>query len=283
MEGKNDMQIVSKFGGSSLASASRFEKVKNIVFQNEARSVIVASAVGKQDESDEKVTDILISLCKNLREGKEYLGLLNGVCDRFLQIAKTLKLDEKIMKEIECFRERNLATFSDEYIISRGEYFTAKMLADFLGFEFVDAFDVLFFDEYGNFMQQKSREKLEKIICEKSKIVVPGFYGRKGENRVFLFSRGGSDVSGALLAKIINADLYENWTDVNGVFENDPKNDKNAHFLPFLTYNEMKNKCIHGAKVLHVDVLNVLAGTNIPIIIKNTNNPDFCGTKIFEK
>lgn len=288
---------VSKFGGTSLSDAKQFSKVRDIIFSQDDRDVIVVSAPGKRNERDEKVTDILIKvseLSKDLENLREVIKRLYSeaslkenllkdnlelVKNRFEKIRLDLKLDKDLEEKIkEVFKEIENSTNKD-FIISRGEYLNALLMAKYLNYEFVDAKDLIFFKRDGRVDFDKSTKAIAKKITKGKKVVVPGFYGNYfGEIKTF--SRGGSDYTGSIIANALNSEIYENWTDVNGIMTKDPKKDKNAKTIEKLSYKELSDIIEGGAEVYQKEALEPVALKNIKVRILNTNDPKNKGTEI---
>lgn len=289
---------VSKFGGSSLKDAGQFAKVKKIIFSKDDRDVIVVSAPGRRFKSDTKITDELISLSeknkniidlKNIMKSLEddlktqeiYRELqLEKIKKRFLSIAEDLKLEDFWNEELKFVFDEIKESNSPEFIVSRGEYLNAKLLAKYLDYDFIDAKELIFFDEHGHVDLEKSSEAIKKIIGENKKAVVPGFYGSNGSGDIVTFSRGGSDYTGSLIAYALDSSVYENWTDVNGIMTSDPKSDPNAKTINKLNYSQLKDIIDNGAEVYQGDAIDPVKSKNITIKILNTNEPENGGTII---
>lgn len=272
--------IVTKFGGSSLASATQLKKVKNIISANPDRQVVVVSAPGKRDSSDYKITDLLYTLRSHFKYGIPDDGIREMIIERYTKIKEELDLDIDIEKEINeffksCSKKTNTAT-----VVSRGEYFSAKLVAKFLGFSFVDAADILTFNFDGKIDYEKSKQAVIEAIDKYGNIVVPGFYGAYPDGDIHLLSRGGSDVTGAWLAAFLDADVYENWTDVSGIYAADPRIARGARTIKTITYEELREMSYMGANVLHEDSILPCQKADIPINILNTNDPENSGTII---
>ncbi|MBR3679067.1 MAG: aspartate kinase [Oscillospiraceae bacterium] len=274
-----DLKIV-KFGGSSLADANQFRKVKEIVTAEKARRFVVPSAPGKRSSNDIKVTDMLYTCQKLASEGADISEPFGQIRARYLEIANELSLSYDPSAALDEVYEnlRNGAT--KDYAASRGEYLNGLLLSSYLGYQFVDAADVVRFDANGVLMMDETmtlmREKLGKLECA----VIPGFYGADENGNVITFSRGGSDVTGSLVARAVSADIYENWTDVSGVLVADPRIVANAVPINTITYEELRELSYMGASVLHEDAIFPVRAADIPINIRNTNAPDAPGTMI---
>ena len=269
---------VAKFGGTSLADAAAILRVREIVLADATRRIIVPSAPGKRRNEDVKVTDLLLKSAEELEKSEKSESLCD-VKKRFLDIAEPLSLSfrESLFDEIadEYLKHKNLS-----YLLSRGEYLMGKLLAELLGFSFVDAADVIFFDENGLPDTKKIRENVSRILQNCDKIVVPGFYGTDVDGLVKTFSRGGSDITGALLAEAANAALYENFTDVPGVFSASPRIVASPRKIPYLSYRELRALSCLGASVLHEDAVFAVRRAKIPIRISNTFHPEEGGTTV---
>lgn len=272
--------IVTKFGGSSLADADQFKKVKNIILSNSNRRVVVPSAPGKRHSKDFKVTDLLY-LCQSHIESSIPLDdVFDLIANRYKKIVSKLDLSldisiylDKIKKDIE-----NGA--SKDYAASRGEYLNGIILANYLDFDFIDAKDVIFFNKYGSIDKDLTYTSLNKVLENGRRAVIPGFYGSDIAGNVITFSRGGSDITGALVSASINADLYENWTDVSGFLMTDPRIVNNPKQINKITYRELRELSYMGASVLHEESVFPVRDAGIPINIKNTNIPEDPGTLI---
>ena len=263
--------VVSKFGGTSLCSGEMFLRVRDIVKENPNRRIVVVSAPGKRDRSDTKVTDLLLLLSENRSR-----RLFNVLEDRLLSIADTLQTD--IGNEIEKIRKAVFSLADEAEIVSRGEWLSGIIMSRLLGFHFLDAADAILFS--GSETDGKTYEKIRNAFSEHGGLVIPGFYGRDEKGRIRLFPRGGSDITGAIAAKAIGAELYENWTDVNGVYDKNPAEYRDAKKISEMTFSEMKRLADEGACVLHPDSLAPVREAGIPVRVKNTFNPGETGTLI---
>lgn len=274
---------VVKFGGSSLASAEQFRKVANIITSDPDRRYVVASAPGKRDSHDVKVTDLLLQ-CFSLACDKRSIDDTFGkIVDRYNGIIADLGLDYSLDEELESIKTAIKHHASCDYVASRGEYLNSKILAKYLGFAFVDAEDGIFFNEKGMLDQEKTDKKLSKILELHEYAVVPGFYGAGANGSVKTFSRGGSDITGSIVARAVGADIYENWTDVSGMLMADPRIVKDPKPIPEITYRELRELSYMGASVMHEDAIFPVRKAQIPINIKNTNDPSAPGTMIVNK
>ena len=274
------MKKVVKFGGSSLASAAQFKKVGDIIRADKQRAYVVPSAPGKRFGDDTKVTDMLYACYALAEAGKNFSKELDAIHERYKEIISGLKLDLSLDAEFVTVAENFKAKAGKDYAASRGEYLNGIIMAAYLGYEFVDAAKVIRFNEAGEFDAETTHEIMSKYLSQFSRAVVPGFYGAYEDGHIKTFSRGGSDVTGAIVAKAIRADVYENWTDVSGVLTADPRIIKNPEPIGIITYKELRELAYMGASVLHEDAIFPVRQENIPINIKNTNAPEDAGTWI---
>lgn len=272
--------IVTKFGGSSLADANQFKKVKDIILSNDARRYAVPSAPGKRNSKDSKITDLLYLCHAHVSTGISFDEVFNHIRDRYLGIVNDLNLDFDISKHLDIVKQDLENGASSDYAASRGEYLNGLILANYLGFEFVDAKDVMIFNGDGSLDSDATDSALKAKLSKTPKAVIPGFYGADKEGNIITFSRGGSDVTGALVAASIDADLYENWTDVSGFLMADPRIVSNPKPISKITYSELRELSYMGASVLHEDAIFPVREIGIPINIKNTNRPEDEGTFI---
>ena len=274
------MSKVVKFGGSSLASAEQFKKVGDIVRADKARKYVVPSAPGKRFSADTKVTDMLYG-CYDLAEaGKDFKKELEAIAARYQEIIDGLGLTLSLADEFKTIEKNFKAKAGSNYAASRGEYLNGIIMANYLGYEFIDAACVIFFDENGNFNAAKTNEVLSAKLKECKNAVVPGFYGAMPDGTVKTFSRGGSDVTGSIVAKAAKVDVYENWTDVSGFLLADPRIIKDPEAIEVITYRELRELSYMGASVLHEDAIFPVRQDGIPINIRNTNAPEDAGTWI---
>lgn len=271
-----------KFGGSSLASAEQFKKVKNIILLEEERRFVVPSAPGKRFSDDIKVTDLLYRCHGEAKVGMDFTHTLDTIKSRYEEIIKGLDLDLSLDDEIAVIAENLKKGTSIDYIASRGEYLNGIVLAKCLGYEFIDSAEVILFDENGKFLSEETNEKLSARLSTMDNAVLPGFYGSMPNGEVKTFSRGGSDVTGAILARAIRADVYENWTDVSGFLAADPRIVENPEVIEVITYKELRELSYMGAGVLHESVIFPVRKEGIPVNIRNTNAPEDKGTMIVE-
>lgn len=274
--------VVTKFGGSSLADASQFNKVKEIVLADSNRRYVVPSAPGKRNSKDTKITDLLYLCHAHVETGISLDDVFKHVYDRYTGIVKDLGLDFDIVKHLNIVKKNLEDGASKDYAASRGEYLNGLILANYLGYEFVDAKDVIVFNKDGFLDSEKTHELLKETLGNVEKAVIPGFYGADKDGNIVTFSRGGSDVTGALVAASIGADLYENWTDVSGFLMADPRIVENPKAISHITYKELRELSYMGASVLHEEAIFPVRHVGIPINIKNTNRPEDDGTYIVQ-
>ncbi|MBD7910904.1 MULTISPECIES: aspartate kinase [Clostridium] len=274
--------VVTKFGGSSLADASQFSKVKEIVFADSNRRYVVPSAPGKRNAKDTKITDLLYLCHAHVMTGISLDDVFKHVYERYTGIVNDLGLDFDIQKHLGIVKKDLEAGASKEYAASRGEYLNGLILAKYLGYEFVDAKNVIVFNNDGTLNSKETDELLRNTLRNVEKAVIPGFYGADKEGNIITFSRGGSDVTGALIAASIEADLYENWTDVSGFLMADPRIVENPKAISRITYKELRELSYMGASVLHEEAIFPVRRMGIPINIKNTNRPEDEGTYIVQ-
>ena len=274
------MKKVVKFGGSSLANAEQFKKVGDIIRSEESRRYVVPSAPGKRYSGDTKVTDLLYACYDKAAAGADFTGILNEIKERFYEIIKGLKIELSLEEEFRQIEADFKAQAGAEYAASRGEFLNGKVMAAYLGYEFVDAATVIRFDKNGNFDADKTDKLLAKRLQKCEKAVIPGFYGAYADGKIKTFSRGGSDITGSIVAKAVKADLYENWTDVSGFLVTDPRLIENPETIDVITYRELRELSYMGATVLHEDAIFPVRKAGIPINIRNTNKPEDKGTMI---
>ena len=276
------MVKVVKFGGSSLASAEQFAKVGDIIRADESRKYVVPSAPGKRNSKDTKVTDMLYACYAKAEAGEEFRVPLMKIKERYDSIINGLGLKVTLDEEFKTISKNFKEKAGADYAASRGEYLNGILMADYLGYEFIDSATVIFFDEEGNLDADKTDKVLAKKLSECEKAVIPGFYGIGADGRVKTFSRGGSDITGSIVAKACHASLYENWTDVSGFLAADPRIVSNAKPINVITYKELRELSYMGASVLHESAIFPVRNGGIPINIKNTNAPEDKGTMIVE-
>lgn len=271
---------VTKFGGSSLASAEQILKMKKIVEADEARKFVVPSAPGKRFKDDVKVTDLLYSLHDAASHFEETEEIYRQIVRRYTDIRDELGLSIKIEDYLEKVYEDIKTGANEDYAASRGEYLNGLLIADLLGYDFIDAADVIFFDENGGYDAKKTLSILPGALKLHERAVVPGFYGSLPNGKIRTFSRGGSDITGSIVARAANADLYENWTDVSGFMMADPRIVEDPKKIDVVTYRELRELAYMGATVLHEDSIFPVLEAAIPINVKNTNDPENSGTMI---
>ena len=276
------MKKVVKFGGSSLASAGQFKKAARIVRADKTRIYVVPSAPGKRFSSDTKVTDMLYGCYGAAIREKDFTEQLEAIKARYQEIIDGLKLSMSLEDEFKTIRENFGKKIGRDYAASRGEYLNGKIMAAYLGFEFIDAAEVIRFDKEKVFDDETTNTLLAERLRNSSGAVIPGFYGAMEDGTIVTFSRGGSDITGSLVALAVQADLYENWTDVSGFLIADPRIVQNPKAIETITYKELRELAYMGASVLHEDAIFPVRKAGIPINIRNTNQPEDKGTLIVE-
>ena len=271
---------VAKFGGSSVADALQIGKIKNIIEKDPDIHYVVVSAPGKRFSDDSKVTDLLY-LCKaHIEHNLPYQQIFQVICDRFMAVEVNLGVNVGLKAAFEEIRKNLEAGASADYIASRGEHLNAMLIAAYLGFDFVDSSRIVRFDEKGRFMEDLTNKEIAEELKHHERAVIPGFYGAKVDGTIKTFSRGGSDITGALVARAVGADVYENWTDVSGFLMADPRIVKDPKPISTVSYKELRELSYMGASVLHEDAIYPARIANIPINIRNTNEPENPGTMI---
>ncbi|MBO4399939.1 MAG: aspartate kinase, partial [Lachnospiraceae bacterium] len=273
---------VVKFGGSSLANAEQFKKVKDIIKSDSSRRFVVPSAPGKRFSADTKVTDMLYGCYKLAEEDSDFDDALKAIHDRYQEIIDGLGLKASLDDAFETIRKDFKAHAGREYAASRGEYLNGMLMAEYLGFPFLDSAEYIFFTEDGTFDAEKTNTALAKKLAGMENAVIPGFYGSLPNGRVKTFSRGGSDITGSIVARAVQANLYENWTDVSGCLVTDPRIVENPKVIDVITYRELRELAYMGFNVLHEDAIFPVRTAGIPINIRNTNSPKDPGTLIVE-
>lgn len=278
---------VVKFGGSSLADAHQFKKVGKIIRKDVDRRYVVPSAPGKRSPDDTKVTDMLYScyaqaLLEEEDSQESFETLLGAIRERYESIIRELGLSLSLEEEFRSIRENFTRKVGRDYAASRGEYLNGRIMAEYLGYEFIDAAEVICFDEAGNFDGEKTQKILSERLAHTERAVIPGFYGAMPDGKIKTFSRGGSDITGSIVAGAVHADLYENWTDVSGFLVADPRIIENPKEIDVITYRELRELSYMGATVLHEDAIFPVRKEGIPINIRNTNAPEDKGTLIVE-
>ena len=275
------MLKVLKFGGSSMADTHQLEKVRSIVESDPGRRVVVVSAAGKRFKEDHKITDLLYLCHAHLQYGVSCDGIFDMVRSRYLEIRDQLGLSTPLEEEFDALRRRMDEGISADELVSRGEYFAARIMADYLGFDFLDSSLWLRFRMDGTVDEEASYGALRRAVAGR-RVVIPGFYGVLPDGSIHTFSRGGSDITGALAAAALDADVYENWTDVSGFLMADPKIVPDPRPIERITYAELRELSYIGAQVLHEGTVSPVREKNIPLNIRNTNQPDHPGTMIRE-
>ena len=279
-------KVVCKFGGTSLADATQIKKVCDIVNATADRKYVVVSASGKRNKDDDKITDLLINLHLNLNDNKIESDIITILKERYLEIIKELNISFDIEKELSIILEKARSEENPDFLVSRGEYLSAKILSLYLNASFLDTANVIIFDDNKRLDFDKTYSNLKNKIEEletgfpNKKIIIPGFYGSTIDGKIVTFSRGGSDITGSLVARSINATLYENWTDVSGVLFEDPRIIENPKVVDYITYTELRELSYMGASVLHEAAIFPVSQVGIPINILNTNKPSDKGTMI---
>ena len=276
------MKKVVKFGGSSLASAEQFEKVGEIIHADKERAFVVPSAPGKRNPDDTKVTDMLYECYALAEEDKNFKTELKAIKDRYQEIIDGLKLKITLDEEFKVIEKNFKEKAGSNYAASRGEYLNGIVIAAYLGFEFIDAADVILFDPNGEFNAEATNTKLRERLKGMEAAVIPGFYGAYEDGTVKTFSRGGSDITGSIVARAIKANVYENWTDVSGILIADPNIIYKPEGIETITYKELRELSYMGFNVLHEDAIFPVRREGIPINIRNTNAPEDNGTWIVE-
>lgn len=277
------MLKVLKFGGSSLADAAQFRKVAEIIKAEKERRYIVASAPGKRNATDTKVTDMLLDCFEHMYDEEYTEKSFKAIEERYREIIADLGLDFSLEKDFENIKSAFINHAGRDYFASRGEYLNAKILAKYLGYQFVDAGACIFFGDDGLLDTEKTNITISKILEKYEYAVLPGFYGSMPNGTIKTFSRGGSDITGSLVARAVLADVYENWTDVSGLLMVDPRLVENPKTVAEITYRELRELSYMGATVLHEEAIFPVRKAGIPINIKNTNAPSDKGTMIVSK
>ncbi|MDE7435242.1 MAG: aspartate kinase [Lachnospiraceae bacterium] len=273
---------VVKFGGSSLASATQFAKVGKIIASDPERRYVVPSAPGKRNSKDTKVTDMLYTCYGLAEQDEDFDKELKKIAERYDSIINGLNLKLSLKEEFDTIRDNFKNKAGTEYAASRGEYLNGIIMAKYLGYEFVDAAEVIVFDKDGVFDADRTDRILSKRLAKIERAVIPGFYGAMADGTVRTFSRGGSDITGSIVAKAVHATVYENWTDVSGFLIADPRIIPDPEPIKIITYRELRELSYMGASVLHEDAVFPVRKAGIPINIRNTNAPEDEGTWIVE-
>ena len=276
------MKVV-KFGGSSMADAGQYRKIRDILLADPERKVVVVSAAGKRNKKDHKITDLLYLCHAHTQYGVDCSGVYQMIVSRYLEIRDELEIDLDLESEFSELKRRiDAKAISQDELASRGEYFSAKLMAAYLGFRFIDAADWIKFNFDGTVDQESTYEALRSQVWGLG-VVIPGFYGLMPDGRIRTFSRGGSDITGSLAAAALDADVYENWTDVSGILMADPRIVDDPQTIPEVTYDELRELSYSGAQVLHEGSIFPVREKNIPLNIRNTNAPEDPGTIIQER
>lgn len=274
------MSKVVKFGGSSLASAEQFKKVGQIILTDADRRYVVPSAPGKRFSKDTKVTDMLYQCYAKAEKDEDFTEKFNEIKTRYQEIIDGLELKLSLAKEFDEIEKNFKSKAGSDYAASRGEFLNGKIMSAYIGFEFIDAAEVIFFTKNGDFDADKTDDVLSKRLAKAEKAVIPGFYGSLPNGSIKTFSRGGSDITGSIVAKAAKVDVYENWTDVSGFLIADPRIIANPEVIEVITYRELRELSYMGATVLHEDAIFPVRQQGIPINIRNTNAPEDNGTWI---
>ncbi len=274
------MLKVAKFGGTSMADSTQFKKVHDIIKSDEERKYVVVSAPGKRFKEDNKITDLLYLTHAHIKFSVPYTPIFKIIEDRFNTIREELNLNTDLENEFKIIKQKLDDKCEEDYIVSRGEYLSALLLADYLKCDFIDAKDVIFFNYDGTINITKTNEKLTEVLSKSNKAIIPGFYGSYPDGSIKTFSRGGSDITGSIIASAAGADIYENWTDVSGFLMADPRIVNNPRQIKKITYQELRELSYMGASVLHEEAVFPARQAGIPINIRNTNEPDNPGTLI---
>ncbi len=276
------MKVV-KFGGSSMADAGQYRKIRDILLADPARRVVIVSAAGKRFKNDHKITDLLYLCHAHTQYGVDCSQVFEMIASRYLAIRDELGIELDLETEFAALKQRiDSKSVTQDELASRGEYFSAKLMAAYLEFQFIDAADWVRFHFDGSIDKESSYETLKSLVRGNG-AVIPGFYGLMPDGKIRTFSRGGSDITGALAAAALEADVYENWTDVSGILMADPRIVEDPQPIPEVTYDELRELSYSGAQVLHEDAIFPVREKNIPLNIRNTNDPADPGTMIQER
>ena len=273
-------KIVTKFGGSSLADAGQFAKVKSILLMDEARQYVVPSAPGRRFKTDDKVTDLLYKCHRQVENGEDFQETFDLIAARYMDIAEELQLKVDLGAALDEVNEKIAAGANADYCASCGEYLNGLLLADYMGWRFLDSAEVIKFDDNGQLNAELTNDLMAAALSDGVPTVVPGFFGSFADGTVHTFSRGGSDITGAIVARAVNAAVYENWTDVSGFLMADPRIVDDPREISVVTYNELRVLSYMGASVLHEDAMFPVHKAGIPTNIRNTNDPTHPGTII---
>jgi aspartate kinase len=271
---------VAKFGGSSLSDAVQIRKVENIIRADSERRYIVPSAPGKRNSSDRKITDLLYLCHAHVQQNVPIDEVFQIIVQRYLDIVSNLGISLDIQPHLEEIKKRITKGASRDFIASRGEYLNGLIIAELLGFDFIDPFGIIFFNEDGKLDAERTQRETNRCLSKHERAVIPGFYGQTHDGQIKTFSRGGSDITGAIIARGVHADIYENWTDVSGLLMMDPTIVKDPKPIDVITYRELREIAYMGAHVLHDEAIFPVKEAGIPVRIKNTNRPEDPGTLI---
>lgn len=271
---------VCKFGGTSMADKKAIEQVKNIILSDKDRRYVVVSAPGKRFKEDIKITDTLYKTYDELKQTGEIKKNFSLIRERFVEIVKDLNLSLDINAILDKTEEEIITNRSRQFTASRGEYLSAIVMAEYLGYKFVDATELVRFNSEGKLNEEYTNDKVKMVLKDVERAVIPGFYGKNSENKVKTFSRGGSDITGSIIARGVKADIYENWTDVSGFLMCDPRIVPEAQVIKQVTYKELRELSYMGASVLHAEAIFPVQKEKIPINIRNTFKPNDAGTLI---
>ncbi len=272
----------AKFGGSSVAGAEQFKKVKDIILSDPERRVVVVSAAGKRFPDDHKITDLLYLCHAHINYGVSCDDIMDTIEGRFREIRDVLGLSLDVEGEFKALRSKLDRDMPADYLVSRGEYFTARLMAEYLGYEFTDAADCVFFGFDGQIDRERTAQAIAKAAAEHERIVIPGFYGRLPTGKLKVMTRGGSDITGSLVAAAVSAAVYENWTDVSGILMADPRIVDKPRPIERITYAELRELAFMGASVLHEESVMPVKEKGIALNIRNTNDPQHPGTMIVD-
>lgn len=272
---------VTKFGGSSCADSSQFKKVKDIILSDSSRKYVIVSACGKSNKDDHKVTDLLYLIHAHIKHGVNYDHLFKMIYDKYNMIKNDLNLSIDLDLEFNHLKDSLNNNPDIDYIVSRGEYLTAKLMAEYLDGYFIDAKDCIYFNYDGSFNYPFISDAINKIKTNKI-IVIPGFYGSMPNGKIKVMSRGGSDITGSIISNVVNASIYENWTDVSGILVSDPRFVDSPKSILAINYDELRELSYMGANVIHDEAIFPIKVKNIPLNIKNTNDPSHPGTMILK-
>ena len=274
------MLKIVKFGGSSLANTKQFKKVKDIINSDSSRRLVVVSAIGKVDSNDNKITDLLYLCHAHTKYNFPCDSIFKIIKDRFILIKRELNLAYDIEKDLDDLYYQLDKNIDLDYLVSKGEYFTGRLMAEYLNYHFIDAKDLIYFNYDNTFDYPKIEKKLQEILKDHPNLVIPGFYGSLPNGKLKIMSRGGCDITGSVIANAINADIYENWTDVSGIYMADPNIVNKPKRIDIINYLELRELSYMGASVLHEEAILPVKDKNIPIYILNTNKPQSKGTII---